>query len=197
MGQLVAVYCPQQWQHKSTVREYTRFSFLFLDIATVRQKLSFKGYVLENAKALSYYGFSAGDIVDLQTKCNECDESCEIAPNNLGLRNRRDITKKQTVFPSVPKFMDACGKDFFLGGKFPEGFEENVFQNFICQTYKRDPYFATKFNTYRKTADFSAYKPNIGNLYRPNWKDLYEHGTYIGYLMYMYFFSHIHSDWAF
>ena len=153
--------------------------------------------MLENAKALSYYGFSAGDIVDLQTKCNECDESCEIAPNNLGLRNRRDITKKQTVFPSVPEFMDACGKDFFLGGKFPEGFEESVFQNFICQTYKRDPYFATKFNTYRKTADFSAYKPNIGNLYRPNWKDLYEHGTYIGYLMYMYFFSHIHSDWAF
>jgi len=137
--------------------------------------------MLEDAKMLSYYGLSAGDIVDLQTKCTECDQSCDVAHNNLGLRKRRDITKRKTVFDhqSKPEFMAACGKDFFLDGKFPEGFEETDSKKFICQTYKKGlPYFATKFDTTRKTADFSAYKPNIGYDGRPTWKDLYEHGLY-------------------
>lgn len=156
--------------------------------------------MLEDAKMLSYYGLSAGDIVDLQTKCTECDQSCDVAHNNRGLRKRRDITKRKTVFDhqSKPEFMAACGKDFFLDGKFPEGFEETDSKKFICQTYKKGlPYFATKFDTTRKTADFSAYKPNIGYDGRPTWKDLYEHGTYISYMIYMYFSSHIPSTWAF
>ena len=44
------------------------------------------------------------------------------------------------------------------------------------QRYEGNPYFATKFNLNRKTADYSAYKPNMGNLDRHNWKNLYEHG---------------------
>jgi len=141
--------------------------------------------VLEDAKLLSYYGLSAGDIVDLQTKCTECDQSCDVAHNNLGLRKRRAITTTKTVFNYLSKanFMDACGKDFFLGGKFPEGLEETSSTKFICQTYEEaPPYFATKFDTTRKTADFSAYKPNIGDEHRPNWKNLYEHGKSISYM---------------
>lgn len=161
----------------------SQFSLLFLDIATVRQKLSFNGYKLEDTKLLSYYGLIAGDIVDLQTKCTECDESCDVAPNNLGLRKRRDITDKKTVFNNKLEFMADCGKDFFLDGKFPEGLEEAHSKKFICQTYKNDrAYFATTFDTTRKTADFSAYKPNIGNLARVPWTNLYEHGTYISYI---------------
>jgi len=142
--------------------------------------------VLKDAKK-SYYGLRAGDIVDLQTKCTECDQSCDVAHNNMGLRKRRDITKTETVFAndylSKSKFMDACGREFFLGGKFPEGLEEASSKRFICQTYKdKPPYFATKFDTTRKTADFSAYKPNIGSFPRPNWKNLYEHGTYVSYM---------------
>ena len=168
---------------------------LFLDIATDRQELSFNGYKLEDAKMLSYYGLGAGDIVDLQTKCTECDESCDVTLNKLGLRKRRDITEKKTVFNNIPDFMTACGKDFFLKGKFPEGLGETHSKKFICQTYKNDlAYFATKFDTTRKTADFSAYKPNIGNLKRVDWKNLYEHGTYVSFMIYMYFSSHIY--WA-
>lgn len=145
---------------------------------------------------LSYYGLGAGDIVDLQRKCTECDESCDVAHNKLGLRKRRDITEKKTVFNNIPDFMAACGKDFFLDGKFPEGLQETLSKKFICQTYKNNrAYFATKFDTTRKTADFSAYKPNIGNLGRPPWKNLYEHGTYVNYMIYMHFSSHIY--WAF
>lgn len=134
---------------------------------------------------LSYYGLSAGDIVDLQKKCSECDESCDVARNNLRLRKRRDITAKKTVFDSRPDFMDDCGEDFFLDGKFPVGLEENDSKKFICQTYKNDlAYFATKFDTTRKTADFSAYKPNIGKFDRVSWKNLYEHGAYVSYMIY-------------
>ena len=161
-----------------------RFSLLFLDIATDRQKLSFNGYKLEDAKILSYYGLGAGDIVDLQTKCTECDKSCDVTHNKLGVRKRRDITVKKTVFNNIPDFMAACGKNFFLDGKFPEGLEETHSKQFICQTYKNDlAYFATRFDTTRKTADFSAYKPNIGKLERVVWKNLYEHGTYISYMV--------------
>ena len=124
-------------------------------------------------------------MADLQAKCNECDESCDVAPNNLGLRNRRDLTEKKTVFDFASKnqFWAACGRSFFLGGELPKGFD-SIFDHFICQTYKKDPYFATRFNTITKIAVFSAYKPNIGNLNRLNWKNLYEHGTYTGYLIY-------------
>ena len=171
----------------------SRFSLLFLDIATVRQKLSFNCDNLEDTKMLSYYGLSAGDIVDLQTKCTECDESCDVAHNNLGLRKRRDTTDKRTVFDNIPDFMADCGKDFFLDAKFPEGLEETHSKKFICQTYKNDQaYFATKFDTTRKTADFSAYKPNIGNRPRASWKNLYEHGTYISYMICVHFSSHIY-----
>lgn len=171
-------------------------SLLFLDITTDRQELSFNGYKLEDAKMLSYYGLGAGDIVDLQRKCTECDESCDVAHNKLGLRKRRDITEKKTVFDNIPDFMAACGKDFFLDGKFPEGLQKTHSKKFICQTYKNNrAYFATKFDTTRKTADFSAYKPSIGNLGRPPWKNLYEHGTYVNYMIYMHFSSHIY--WAF
>ena len=137
-------------------------------------------------------------MADLQAKCNEFDESCDVAPNNLGLRNRRDLTEKKTVFSflSEEEFRKECGKDFFLDGKLPKGLD-NIFDHFICQTYKTKPYFATKFSTVRKIAHFSAYKPNIGYFDRPDWKDLYEHGTFTGYLIYTYFSSHIHSDWAF
>lgn len=145
---------------------------------------------------LSYYGLGAGDIVDLHRKCTECDESCDVAHNKLGLRKRRDITEKKTVFDNIPDFMAACGKDFFLNGKFPEGLQKTHSKKFICQTYKKNrAYFATKFDTTRKIADFSAYKPNIGNLWRPAWKNLYEHGTYVNYMIYMHFSSHIY--WAF
>ena len=152
--------------------------------------------------SLSYYGHSAGDMADLRAECNECDESCDVLPNNLGLRNRRDLTEKKTVFSlldqgELQEFWETCGQYFFLDGKRPEGFKFSFLDFFICQRHKKDPYFATRFNTFRKTADFSAYKPNIGNLDRPGWKDLYEHGTYTGYLIYTYFSSHIHSDWAF
>ena len=138
-------------------------------------------------------------MADLQAKCNECDESCDVAPNNLGLRNRRDLTEKKTVFDFgyEEQFLAACGHSFFLGGELPKGFD-SIFDVFICQTYKNDPYFATMFSpAIDKIAVFSAYKPNIGNLDRPDWRNLYEHGTYTGYLIYTYFSSHIHSYWAF
>ena len=116
--------------------------------------------------------------------------------NNLRLRKRRDVTRKKTVFNSIPDFMADCGKDFFLDGEFPEGLEETHSKKFICQTYKNDvAYFATKFDTTRKTADFSAYKPNIGKVERTPWVNFYEHGTYISYRIYMHFSSHI--CWAF
>ena len=138
-------------------------------------------------------------MADLQAKCNECDESCDVAPNNWGHRKGRYLTEKKTVFDflSENQFWEACGQ-FFLAGELPKGLESLPLSDyFICQTYEMVPYFATKFNKDRKTAYFSAYKPNIGDLGRPDWRNLYEHGTYTGYLIYTYFSSHIHSDWAF
>ena len=138
--------------------------------------------MLENAKTLLYYAINPGDFIDLEKLCDECSKLCRApSSNSLSRRTKRDYTNIQTVFKLLEreKFMDICGKDFFLGKKEPTGFQDDLFRtHFICQNYKKNVFFATRFNTERKIADFSAYKPRFqhASLDRPGWRDLYEHG---------------------
>ena len=137
--------------------------------------------MLENVKTLLYYAISPGDFIDLEKLCDECSKLCRVpSSNSLNKRIKRDYTNIQTVFNLLErnKFMEMCGKDFFLGGKQPTGFQDTFSTHFICQKFRINPYFATRFNTERKIADFSAYKPRFqhASLDRPGWTNLYEHG---------------------